>query len=69
MLPASWAGIGALIALVFLAAGGGIASTRDVFFVLGLIGFQALSLWTLVVSVMMYRAAGSVVSESPASAA
>ena len=55
-LPRALGWIGALIALVFLAAGGGIASTRDVFFYLGFGGFLAFSLWTLVVSVLMYRA-------------
>jgi len=57
-----------LLAIDLLAAGGGIASTRNLFFVLALIGFAGLALWTIVVSVMMYRAAGSVVSETPASA-
>ena len=56
VLPRVLGWIGALIALVFLATGGGIASTRDVFFYLGFVGFLAFSLWTLVVSVMMYRA-------------
>ncbi len=56
VLPRVLGWIGALIALVFLASGGGIASTRDVFFYLGFVGFLAFSLWTLVVSVMMYRA-------------
>ena len=56
VLPRVLGWIGALIAIVFLAAGGGIASTRDVFFYLGFGGFLAFSLWTLVVSVLMYRA-------------
>jgi hypothetical protein len=55
VLPRVLGWIGALIALVFLAAGGGIASTRDLFFYLGLVGFLAFSLWTLVVSALMYR--------------
>jgi hypothetical protein len=48
--------LGVLVALVLLAAGGGVASTRDVFFVLGFIGFAAGALWILVVSVLMFRA-------------
>ena len=68
MLPRVMGWLGALLALDLLAAGGGIASTRDVFFVLAFIGFAGLSLWVIVVSVMMYRAAGAGVSEAPASA-
>ena len=56
VLPRAIGWIGALIALVFLAAGGGIASTKDVFFYLGFGAFLAFSLWTLVVSVLMFRA-------------
>ena len=56
VLPRVMGWLGALIALVLLAAGGAIASTRDVFFVLGFIGFVGFALWVLVVSVMMYRA-------------
>jgi hypothetical protein len=51
--------LGALIAVVFLASGGAIASTRNVFFVLTFIGFISFSLWTLVVSILMYRSAGA----------
>ncbi len=57
VLPRAIGWIGALIALVFLAAGGGIASTKDVFFSLGFGGFLAFALWTLVVSVLMFRSA------------
>ena len=55
VLPRAIGWLGALIALVFLAAGGGIASTKDVFFYLGFGAFLAFSLWTLVVSVLMFR--------------
>jgi hypothetical protein len=68
VLPRVMGWLGALLAIDLLAAGGGIASTRNLFFVLALIGFAGLALWTIVISVMMYRAAGSVVSETPASA-
>jgi len=56
VLPRVLGWIGALIALVFLATGGGVASTRDVFFYLSFVGFVTFSLWALVVSVLMYRA-------------
>jgi hypothetical protein len=55
VLPAALGWIGALIALVLLASGAGVASTRNVFFVLGLIGFVAFTIWAIVVSVLMYR--------------
>jgi hypothetical protein len=67
VLPRVMGWLGALLALDLLAAGGGIASTRDIFFTLAFIGFAGLSLWVIVVSVMMFRAAGAV-SEAPASA-
>jgi hypothetical protein len=55
VLPRVLGWLGALIALVFFATGGGIASTRDVFFYLSFVGFVAFTLWTIVVSVLMYR--------------
>jgi len=67
VLPRVLGWLGALIALVFLASGGGVASTRDVFFYLGFVGFLAFTLWTLVVSALMYRAPSRAVV--PASAA
>jgi hypothetical protein len=66
VLPRVVGWIGALIALVFLATGGGIASTRDVFFYLSFIGFVTFTLWTLAVSVLMYRAGSR--PKEPASA-
>jgi hypothetical protein len=59
VLPKIMGWIGALLALVLLAAGGAIASTRDVFFVLGFIGFIGFALWVVVVSVMMFRGTGA----------
>ncbi len=58
VVPKVMGWFGALVALVLLASGGGIASTRDVFFVLTLIGFIGFSLWTIALSVMMYRGVG-----------
>jgi hypothetical protein len=55
VLPRALGWFGALIAVVLLVAGGTIASTRDVFFVCGFIGFIGFALWTLIASVMMYR--------------
>jgi hypothetical protein len=59
VLPRLLGWIGALIALVLLAAGGGIASTRDLFFYLAFVGFLAFTLWTLVISALMYRGVGA----------
>jgi hypothetical protein len=56
VLPRVMGWLGALVTVILLAAGGAIASSRDVFFVLGFIGFIGFALWVLVVSVMMYRA-------------
>jgi hypothetical protein len=55
VLPRVLGWLGALIALVFLATGGGVASTRDVFFYLSFAGFVAFTLWTIVVSALMWR--------------
>jgi hypothetical protein len=52
-LPKVLGWIGALIALLAIASGGIVASTRDVFFDLSFGAFFAFSLWLLVVSVMM----------------
>jgi hypothetical protein len=68
VLPRVMGWLGALVALVLLAAGGGVASTRDVFFVLGFIGFAGAAIWIIVISVLMYRAGGSRAAE-PVSAA
>ena len=67
VLPRVMGWLGALVALDLIAAGGGIVSTDEIFFVLAFIGFAALSLWVIVVSVLMFRAAG-VSSEAPVSA-
>jgi hypothetical protein len=56
VLPRVMGWLGALVALVLLVAGGGVASTRDVFFIFGFVGFASLSLWVIVVSIMMFRA-------------
>jgi hypothetical protein len=55
VLPRVMGWLGALVAVVLLVAGGGIASTREFFFVFGFVGFAGMALWVLVVSVMMYR--------------
>ena len=59
VLPRALGWFGALVALVLVAAGGAIASTRDVFFVLGFIGFIGFAIWVLVASVLMFRGAGA----------
>ena len=56
MLPSALGWIGALLALVAVAGGGVVASTRDVFFVLSAITFIGFILWVIVVSAMMLRA-------------
>lgn len=58
VLPRVMGWLGVLVALILLAAGGGVASTRDVFFVLGLVGFVAAAIWIAVTSVLMFRADG-----------
>ncbi|MGZ4757393.1 MAG: hypothetical protein ACXWA9_21025 [Acidimicrobiia bacterium] len=58
-MPKALGWIGAVIALVALASGGIVASTRDVFFDLSFAAFAAFSLWLLIVSVLMLRGAGS----------
>jgi hypothetical protein len=55
VLPRALGWIGGLVALVLLASGGGIASTRDVFVYCAFVGFVTFFVWTLVVSVLMYR--------------
>ena len=56
VLPRVMGWLGALVALVLLVAGGGIASTRNVFFVLGFVGFAGLAIWVVVISILMFRA-------------
>jgi hypothetical protein len=56
VLPKVMGWLGVLVALALLVAGGGVASTRDVFFVFGFIGFISFAIWTLVISVLMFRA-------------
>jgi hypothetical protein len=51
--------LGALVAIVLVASGGMIASTRDVFVVLNLIGFAGFAIWTILVSVLMFRREGA----------
>jgi hypothetical protein len=68
VLPKAIGWVGALIAIVLLAAGGGVASTRDVFFVLAFIGFIGFGLWTIVVSVMMFRSAEAADAVAPVGA-
>jgi hypothetical protein len=58
-LPKVLGWIGAVIALLAIASGGIVASTRDVFFDLSFGAFFAFSLWLLVVSVMMLLGRGS----------
>ncbi len=57
---------GVLIALVAVASGGIVASTRDVFFGLSFGAFVGFSLWLLIISVMILRGTGS---EAPATSA
>ena len=45
VLPRALGWFGALIAVVLLVGGGTIASTRDVFFVCGFVGFIGFALW------------------------
>jgi hypothetical protein len=56
VLPKVMGWLGVLVALALLVAGGGVASTRDVFFVFGFIGFIGLAIWVLVISILMFRA-------------
>jgi hypothetical protein len=56
VLPKVMGWLGVLVAIVLLVAGGGTASTRDVFFVLGFIGFAGAAVWVFVISILMFRA-------------
>jgi hypothetical protein len=56
VLPRGLGWFGALVALVALVAGGAVASSRDVFFVLGDVTFAGLGIWVLIASVLMVRA-------------
>ena len=67
VLPRVMGWLGALVALVLLVAGGAVESTREVFFILGFVGFAGTALWVLIISVLMFRAAG-VRTEGPVSA-
>jgi hypothetical protein len=69
VLPPVLGWLGGVIAVVLLAAGGGVASTRVVFFVLGFVGILGFALWTIVVSVLMYRAPSRAAPPPPVSAA
>lgn len=51
--PLGW--FGALIAVVGLVAAGAVASSRDVFFVLGFVTLVGLGIWVLIASVLMLR--------------
>lgn len=55
VLPKVMGWLGVLVAIVLLAAGGGVASTRDVFFILGFIGFAGAAIWVFVISILMFR--------------
>jgi hypothetical protein len=55
VLPRVMGWLGVLVAIVLLAAGGGVASTRNVFFVLGFIGFFGAAIWVVIVSILMFR--------------
>jgi hypothetical protein len=66
VLPRALGWIGALIAVLFTVGGAVVASTRDVFFDLSFAGFLAFSIWLIVVSVLMFMAAGREPAASPA---
>jgi hypothetical protein len=56
VLPKVMGWLGVLVAIALLVAGGGVASTRDVFFVFGFIGFAGAAIWVFVISILMFRA-------------
>jgi hypothetical protein len=66
VLPRVMGWLGALIALVLLVSGGAVASTRNVFFVLGFIGFAGVAIWVVIISILMFRADAA--PSAPASA-
>ncbi|MFI5053329.1 MAG: hypothetical protein ACHQDE_03115 [Acidimicrobiia bacterium] len=69
VLPKAMGWIGIVIAVVFVASGGIVASTRNIFFALQFGGFLAFSIWLIIISVMMFRAAPvSAPAPAPASA-
>jgi Domain of unknown function (DUF4386) len=63
MMPVALGWFGALVALVLVVAGAGVASTKDVYFALGFVGFVGLMLWLLAVAILMLRGVGAGTSE------
>jgi hypothetical protein len=66
ILPAGLGWFGGLVSLVLVVAAGGVASTRDLFFVLGLIGLVGFLLWVVVTAILMLRAPTEPVTVSAA---
>ena len=56
VLPQALGWFGALIALVALAGGAAVASSRDLFFVLGFVTLGGFGIWVLIASILMLRA-------------
>ena len=69
MLPRALGWFGALVALVALRGGTGVASTRDVYFDLALAAYMGASLWVLITSGLMLAGRGAPRDPVPASAA
>ena len=56
VLPAALGWYGGLVAVVLVAAAAGMASTKDVYFVVGFIGFAGLLIWLVITAILMLRA-------------
>jgi hypothetical protein len=56
VLPPGLGWFGGLVSLVLVVAAGAMASTKDVFFVLGLVGLVGFAIWLVITAILMLRA-------------
>jgi hypothetical protein len=55
VLPPGLGWFGGLVSLVLVVAAGAMASTKDVFFVLGLVGLVGFVIWLVITAILMLR--------------
>jgi hypothetical protein len=56
VLPAALGWFGGLVALALVVGGAGVASTKDVYFVVGLVGLVGFLVWVVITAILMLRA-------------